>query len=129
MIKRDDKRGSNILTENIMFIVLNIVFLGILMLFLFSKMGSAAELEEMHAKQIALLLDSAKEGMTISIDMSEALDKKEESFSKNKVVLINENVVTVKLRENGGYSYSFFSDVKIDDAKWKENKFEMMIGK
>ena len=51
------KRG-NILTGNVIFIVLNLVFLGILVLFLFSKMGSAAVLEEKHAKQIALIIEA-----------------------------------------------------------------------
>lgn len=114
-----------------MFIVLNLVFLSILMLFLFSKTGSAAEFEEMHAKQIALILDSAREGMTVSIDMKNAFDKKEENFDYKKVVSIDNNVVTVKLRENGGYSYSFFNDVNIGYADWdiseKEERYKFVI--
>ena len=61
---------ANILTQNIIFIVLNLVFLSILVVFLFSKMGSAAILEEKYAKQIALILDSAEPGMIISLFLS-----------------------------------------------------------
>jgi len=106
-------RKGTILMENLIFIILNLVFLSILILFLFSKMGGAAVLEERYAKQIALLLDSAKPGMTISLDMEDAIQKAEkEEWPADKVVTIEENVVTVKLREKGGYSYSYFNDMK-----------------
>jgi len=104
------KRGT-ILVENIIFIVLNLVFLTIVFLFLFSKMGDAAILEEKYAKEIALIIDSAKPGMNISLNMKDAVEKANDEKWKGKIVIINGNVVTVKLREKGGYSYSFFNDV------------------
>jgi len=78
MIKR---RKANILTENIIFIILNLLFLSILILFVFSKSGGAAVLEEKYSKQIALILDSAKPGMTIRLNMDDALNKKEKDFA------------------------------------------------
>lgn len=99
--------------ENLIFIILNLVFLSILILFLFLKMGSAAVLEERYAKQIALIIDSAKPGMTINLDMEKAIEKaKKENWPVDKIVTIQGNIVTVRLREKGGYSYSFFNDVK-----------------
>jgi|TARA_B100001971_G_scaffold201305_1_gene213882 hypothetical protein len=109
-----EKKG-NILVENIIFIVLNLIFLTILFLFLFSKVGDAAVLEEKYAKQIALMIDSAKPGMEIHLNMEKALKKKEDSWNFKNVVSINDNIVTVKLRENGGYSYSFFNDVELEN--------------
>jgi len=38
---------------------------------------------------------------------------KKEGINSGDVVTIKENVVTVKLREKGGYSYSFFNDVDV----------------
>tara|TARA_Y100000034_G_scaffold101437_1_gene125757 strand:- start:1800 stop:2207 length:408 start_codon:yes stop_codon:yes gene_type:complete len=109
-----EKRG-NILVENTIFIVLNLIFLTILVLFLFSKVGSAAVLEEKYAKQIALMIDSAKPGMEIHLNMEKAFEKKEDSWDIKNVVSINDNVVTVKLREKGnGYSYSFFNNVELE---------------
>jgi len=58
-MRRMIHKKGNILTGNIIFIILNLVFLSILIIFLFSKMGSAIVLEEKYAKQIALILDSA----------------------------------------------------------------------
>jgi len=109
--KLKNKRG-NILTENIIFIILNLVFLSILIVFLVSKMSAAAVLEEMHAKQIALMISAAEPGMTIHLDMENAINiAKKEGINSGDVVTIKENVVTVKLREKGGYSYSFFNNV------------------
>lgn len=112
MIKR--KKG-NILIENIIFIVLNLAFLMILVLFLFSKTGGAAVLEEKYAKQIALIVDSAEPGMTISLNMEDAIKKaQKEKWDLNDMVSIQDNIVTFQLREKGGYSYSFFNDVEVN---------------
>jgi len=106
------KKKGNILTENIIFIILNLVFLTILVLFLFSKVGSAAVLEEKYAKQIALIIDSSKPEMRINLNMEDAIEKaKDEGWQENQIVSIIDNRVTVKLSEKGGYSYSFFNDV------------------
>jgi len=108
------KHRGAILVEHTIFIVLNLIFLTILVLFLFLKSGDAAVLEERYAKQIALAIDSAQPSMKITLNMEDAKGKAdkylgEENF--DEVVEIKDNVVTVKLREDGGYSYSFFNDV------------------
>ena len=109
-MRKISKKGE-ILTENIIFIVLNLIFLTILILFLFSRMGSAAVLEEKYSKQIALVLDSAKPGMVIHINMEDAIKEAKKELGKDKIeelVVINKNIVTVKLQKGVGYSYSFF---------------------
>ena len=108
------KKKGNIIAENIIFIILNLAFLSILILFVFSKAGSAAVLEEKYAKQIALTIDAAKPLMVITLNMEDALEKaKNENFDLDNIVVVEDNVVTVKLREKGGYSYSFFNDVEV----------------
>ncbi|MEK6757997.1 MAG: hypothetical protein AABX88_02610, partial [Nanoarchaeota archaeon] len=79
----NNKRG-NILTENIVFILLNLAFVAILVLFVFSKTGDVALLEEKYAKQIALVLDSAKPGMEISMNLEVAVDKAEKEKFEGK---------------------------------------------
>jgi len=112
MLSIRDKKG-NILTENIIFIVLNLVFITILILFLFTKVGSAAVLEEKYAKEIAMLINAAEPVMTIDLKMDKAIEKaKGEKFPIGEIVKINGNIVTVRLKEESqGYSYSFFNDV------------------
>ncbi len=108
---KGDKRGANIITENIIFIVLNLIFLTIIVLFVFSRMGSAAVLEEKYAKQIALMIDGAESEMIIATKMLDAAAKaSREGQPLEDVITINGNVVNVKINPKGsGYSYSFFS--------------------
>ena len=122
------KKRGQILVENIIFIVLNLIFLTILILFLYSKTGGEAILEEKYSKQIALLIDSAKPGMTIQLNMEDAIEKAEENdWNKGKIVSISGNTVTVKLREKGGNSYSFFNDIAVSAFPDKE-EYIFLIG-
>ena len=105
---------GNILTQNIIFIILNLVFLSILIIFVFSKTGTAAILEEKYAKQIALIIDSAEPGMIITLNMKDAIKiANKEKQGLNNIISIQNNVVTVHLREKGYYSYSFFNDIDV----------------
>ncbi|MBI4116391.1 hypothetical protein HY449_01465 [Candidatus Pacearchaeota archaeon] len=106
------KRG-NLLAENIIFIVLNLVFLTILIVFVVSKSQSPAMMEEEMAKQIALLIDSAKPVTTIKINVEDALSKAENNNYNQDIIFRQKNIVTVKLRDKGGYSYSFFNDADV----------------
>ncbi len=127
--RKSVKRGT-ILVENVIFIVLNLVFLSVLFLFLFSRIGSAAVLEEKYAKQIALIIDAAKPGMKISLNMGDAIEKAEKELGKDKIdeaVKISDNVVMVKLRERGGYSYSFFNDVSVNSSYFSGNNLMLFI--
>lgn len=108
-----NKKGT-ILVENIIFIILNLVFLAILILFLFSHVGGAAVLEEKYAKQIALMMDAAKPGMEIHLNVEDAIEKADDEDWEEKIINVEGNLVSVKLREKGGYSYSFFNDVGVN---------------
>ncbi|HUS49865.1 MAG TPA: hypothetical protein VMV95_04090 [Bacillota bacterium] len=111
-MRRPINKKGNILTQNIIFIVLNLVFLLILVLFLVSKSGGAAVLEEKYAKQMALILDSVEPGMVISLNMEDAIKiANKENRDLDDVIDVQDNIVTVQLREKGGYSYSFFNDI------------------
>jgi hypothetical protein len=128
MRKRLKKGSTTFLSENIIFIVLNLAFLIILILFLFTKTGSAAVLEEKYAKQIALILDSAKPVMEISLNMEDALKISKKEKFKGKIVSIGDNIVTVKLRNEGnGYSYSFFNDVEVNSYPIDDKNYIFII--
>ncbi len=106
-------KKANLLTENVIFIVLNLVFLAILVVFILRASNDASILEEKYAKQIALMLDTAKPGMEIGIELSDAIKKAEkEEWPVEKIVSVSGNLVSVKLSEDGGYSYSFFNDIE-----------------
>jgi hypothetical protein len=113
MKKSKMNKKAELLTENLMFILLNLAFFAILAVFIFIKANDPAILEEAYAKKIALALDSARPGMNISLNMDKALSVKDDAYT-GKIVSIEGNVVTVKLRQKGGYSYSFFNDISLD---------------
>ena len=106
-----DQKGQ-ILLENTIFIVLNLIFLSMIVLFIFSRTGDASLLEEKYAKEIALMIDSAKPGMTIHLNMEDAIEASKDSGVKD-LVSITGNNVNVKLTDKRGFSYSFFNDVSV----------------
>lgn len=113
---RGKKGDANLLTEDIIFIVLNLIFLTIMVLFLVLRMGNAGLLEETYAKEIALIIDSAKPGMIVHLNMEEGIKIAEKELGKeniNDIVKITGNIVTVKLRKDGGYTYSSFNNVNV----------------
>lgn len=113
-MKRGLKKNTQgtILIENVIFIVLNILFLVILILFLYRQGNGAVILEQSYAKNIALLIDSAKPVTEMKLNMEDAFALAEKNGVKPEdIVKINENVVTVRLSDKGGYQYSFFNNV------------------
>lgn len=109
MIKNN--RGT-ILVENVIFIVLNILFITILILFLSRQGNGAVVLEQSYAKNIALLIDSAKPVTEMKLYMKDAIDLAEKNgISREEIVRISNNLVIVKLSDKGGYQYSFFNNV------------------
>ena len=108
-----EKRGT-ILVENIIFIILNLVFIIILVLFIARQGEGAILVEQQYAKQIALLIDSAKPVSIIQLNMDEALEIAEKNkIPFDDVVSINGNVVRVRLSDDSGYEYSFFNNVNV----------------
>jgi hypothetical protein len=110
-MKLKNKKGT-LLVENVVFIILNLMFLAILILFLAKQGSGAILLEQSYAKNIALLIDSSKPVMELMLDMEKGMqvaEKKGVNF--DDVVDITGNVVRVKLSEKGGYEYSFFNHV------------------
>jgi len=108
------KKKGTILVENIIFIILNLIFLTVLVVFLIQQGSGAIVLEQGYSKQIAMFADSAKPVMLLKIDMEKGKKIAEKNgINFNDVVKINENIIRVKLDEGSGYSYAFFNDVDV----------------
>jgi hypothetical protein len=106
-----NKRG-NLLPKNVIFIVLNVVFLTLLVLYVSKQGNGAIVLEQSYAKNIALLIDSGIPITKMTINMKDAFDlAKKNNIAFENVVKITGNTVTVKLSSGGGYQYSFFNNV------------------
>lgn len=118
-----NKRGD--LTELIIFIVINAMVLATLLLAISRAGNSASIYEEVYAKQIGLILDSAKAGTTVTLDVAEIFAiATDNNVAQTSMVNIdcNTNEVTVRLTRTGGYTFNFFNELndcssKLDSAK------------
>jgi len=114
MRKKKWKAGKTILLENTIFIILNLAFLTILVLFLLKQGSGVIVLEQSYAKNIALLIDEGKPITEMKLNMEDAMNLAEKNgVAREEIVKITDNIITVKLTPNGGYQYSFFNDVDV----------------
>lgn len=108
------KRKGEILIENVIFIILNLVFLAILILFLVKQGSGAVFLERLYSKQISLIIDASLPGTIVKINMEKAYQvAQDKDFSFDKIVHIKDNVVLVQLSKDSGTRYAFFNDVAV----------------
>lgn len=109
-----NKRGE-VLVENVIFMVLNLVFLVILTIFLLKQGAGSVLLEENYAKQIALIIDSARPDMIIEINMKKALTVAEDKgIDFKNAVSINQGYVLVKLSPDSGVEYHTFNNITVN---------------
>lgn len=127
------KKGENLLVGNFIYIVLYLIFILILLFFVTTKSDSASVLEEGYAKQIALMLDAVQPNSVIYFNVEELIAKADEN-KKNDFIQIEGNLVTVQLKGNSGYSYSFFNNnigivnYYLSKEKGHENDYLFIIG-
>jgi len=107
-------KKASILTENIIFIILNLIFLTVLIVFLLRQGSGTVVLEQSYAKQLALLIDSSQPGMLIELDMTKAIEvAANNGLEARDIIEINGNIIKVKLSTKSGYEYAFFNDVSV----------------
>lgn len=108
-----DKNGVGMLSPEVIFIVLNLMFFTILFVAVGRTGNAETVYEEAYAKQIALIIDSAKPGTSLAIDVSELTSIAEENkFEPNIGVNCGANNVFIKITETSGYAFSYFSGFK-----------------
>ena len=109
-------KKADLLHENLIFIVLNVIFFVMMILFVQMK-GSAIHIaEEETAKQIAIIIDVAKPGTDLEINLKDFFEKAEaKGMKRDKSVRIDneKNLVVVKGSEDSFYDYSYFNDVNV----------------
>ncbi|NMB66905.1 hypothetical protein GYA25_02500 [Candidatus Woesearchaeota archaeon] len=114
MIKNKKGEANDLFLNNFVDIILDFIFFGVLILFLLNQYYKISFLELNYAKNIALLIDNAKPGMTITFDLSDAVKTaKANGVDINDMIKIQDNKVLVTLARNKGSSYFFFNNVNI----------------
>ena len=120
--KQKNHKAGKILFPTVIFIVLNIMIFGTLLIFVSRTFGGAVVYEQAYAKQIALIINEAKPVMEIKLNMEDGMKLAEKNnIDFDEIVKIENNAVIVKLSRTGGYSYSFFNDINI--TAYPDNEF------
>ena len=112
-----NKKADTIVFETVIFILLNLIFFVVMLVFARSSGSLASVYEETYAKQIALLIDNAKPEMSILVPMDNLIKIAEkEGKSAEEIVILDgeENIVIVSLKKKGGFKYQYFSGHKIE---------------
>lgn len=125
--KLKNKRAQGFLTENVVFIIIAVAFIAILFAFLYRVSSTTISLEESNAKNIALMIDSARQGTTIEINIDSLIEKKSKSISDLDIISFNGNLVTVKLKPDSSYSYGFFNNATITKSINSESGANMLV--
>jgi hypothetical protein len=111
--------GSSILRMEVIYIILVIVLYAFFFYFVTRAGSGASFAEQKYAKKTALLIDQAKPGTTLTLDLSELFDiaiRNKMDLTQILSIDTNTNAVIVKVQEDGrGYGFSFFSEEPI---KW-----------
>jgi len=116
-----NKRGQYQILEEVIFIVLNIIFFGALLIFVVKASAGTFVLEQFYAKQIALMIDGAKPGTIISLNVDDAYGvAKKNNFEFTNFVKVKDNKIIVQLSDARAYSYGYFNDIKIDNIVYSD---------
>ena len=110
-----EKRGQTDVTPFVVYLVLAILVLLTLIFFISSSANGVKIKEQVFAKQIVLLIDSARKDTVISVPKA--------GFE----VTLSGNTITVKGQKSTGYSYEFFSRNKVE-IESQENNLIIKIG-
>ncbi|MEM3112908.1 MAG: hypothetical protein QXI33_00595 [Candidatus Pacearchaeota archaeon] len=113
-----NKKGVDLLHSTIIFLILNLMFFGIMFGVVYKAGTNAAFYEQLYSKQIALLIDSSKPGTTLSINLNHIEEILEsENISPNEIFDFQNGKVTVKLtRGTKGYSFFYFSNYNVEKS-------------
>lgn len=108
-----NKRGWDLSYEAIIYLVVNVVVFSILFIGVGRAGTGVSVYEEAYAKEIALLIDSAKPGMTIEIDVTEILAIARDKNTQYDIKLnCDSNEVIVRAGNTGGYGMKYFNELK-----------------
>ncbi len=132
LLKSKSKRGEEVLTPIIIFIVLNLIFFASVFALLNKSSKGALIYEQAYSKQIAMLIDSAEGPLPITFKVN-FLDGfriiKDSNLNRDNAVRIDKenNLVIVDLgRSKGGYGTKFFSNYDISVYP-QDNEFYIVL--
>ena len=84
----EKKAAEEIVVENVIFIVLNILFFVVMLIFVYNSGNNSLVLEQKYAKEIALIIDNSKPEMSVVLNAKEITDiAKKNNLDLSKIIL------------------------------------------
>jgi hypothetical protein len=113
-----DRRGEgeSFLMRNLIYIVLVVAFFVLMFGFLFAHQGNAKKWEEFYAKELALAVDSSKEGTEFEVDVNPLTEIAfKRGLDKDEIVRFDNerNEVIVRATREGGTRFRFFNELEV----------------
>lgn len=110
-----NRKGLEILSTTVFLVLAIIVFVGLLY-FSYDSASGAYNYERMRAKQIGMIIDGAKPGMTVFLEMNDEFDIAEENkMDFDEVVKVDneKGSVSVSFDGHGGFVHEYISDYDV----------------
>lgn len=123
--KRAQEEGNGTIT----FIILNVLFFGIMLIFL-ARVGTGVDsIEKVSVRKIALAIDSLRPRAEITLYMPEMFDLAKKNNVEDNMFFIDykKGEIIVRLKSDGGASFYYFNDIKPGSFNWDINKKEVII--
>jgi hypothetical protein len=115
-----DKKGgaADVLESNAIYIIILIVFIA-MFAFVYTKMNGASLWQDFYAKDTAKIIDLAKAGDEITIDMQKATEvaRSNKINDFNDLFSFDDSEMCVKLSQGSASCFAYFNDVLIADVK------------
>ncbi len=108
-----NKKSQDLLTGTMMFLILNVIFFGVMIILSAWAGSGAAMIEKKEARRIALAIDEMKPGTELSIYLGDIYTAAKKNHFEEASIIIDTstNTVTVNITAGKGHSYKYFTAV------------------
>jgi hypothetical protein len=109
-----NKRSQNLLSGTIIFVIMNALFFGIMLIFI-SQAGTGADaLEKIYSRQVALAVDNMKPGTEVQLYLPKLFDMADANKLKTPVLSVDYNSCQITVRSDAGDGNSYYCFGKIN---------------
>ena len=109
-------RFGDIIMNNITYLIVLVIFFTGMLMFVQAKMNGASVWEDFYAKEIAKIIDSAKPGDNVVLDVQSAIEiavKNKIGFGEIFSFDNGRNEICVKLSRGARSCFNYFNEVAI----------------
>ena len=118
-----EKKGEGgILTNNLIYIILFLVFFVLMFYYILGYQDGASVWEEFYSKEITKIINEAKPGTEVYLDVTKLTSIAFKNGKTKKEIIYFDNVensVIVSLNKGSGTEFKFYNDVDIFEPEIK----------